>query len=118
MSPQRADAAHIAPYLTHVVAHHGQLTVIPPDNAGRMRQPAKGKKPAKARSKPERPVRSEEERFNVGPRSLRTLATTRGGRRSVTSTRQDPRRDDRINDGINDGTSSVYCTRSSPRLFG
>ncbi|TFK48910.1 hypothetical protein OE88DRAFT_441369 [Heliocybe sulcata] len=31
-------ATHVAPYLTHVVAHHGQLTLIPPDNAGRMRK--------------------------------------------------------------------------------
>ncbi|CDO77575.1 hypothetical protein BN946_scf184926.g12, partial [Trametes cinnabarina] len=34
----------VAPYLTHVVAHHGQLTLIPPQNAGRIRKSKSSKK--------------------------------------------------------------------------
>uniref|UniRef100_A0A0W0GAE7 Uncharacterized protein n=1 Tax=Moniliophthora roreri TaxID=221103 RepID=A0A0W0GAE7_MONRR len=66
MAPQKvADAANNAPYLTHLVTHHGQTTLIPPDNAGRIRQ-----QPKKQRSrKPERNVRQEEDlRFNTGPK--------------------------------------------------
>ncbi|THH10860.1 hypothetical protein EW146_g8238 [Bondarzewia mesenterica] len=33
-----AEAVRVAPYLTHVVRHHGQLTLVPPDNAGRVRK--------------------------------------------------------------------------------
>ncbi|KAI0312456.1 hypothetical protein OF83DRAFT_646714 [Amylostereum chailletii] len=54
-----ADSTHVAPYLTHVVRHHGQLTLIPPDNAGRVRKAAK-------REKRPRIERSEEPHFNVG----------------------------------------------------
>ncbi|KAL5499206.1 hypothetical protein ACEPAH_1724 [Sanghuangporus vaninii] len=32
------DAVQVAPYLTHVVRHHGQITLIPPENAGRIRK--------------------------------------------------------------------------------
>ncbi|KAH9837532.1 uncharacterized protein C8Q71DRAFT_547453 [Rhodofomes roseus] len=38
------DAARTAPYLTHIVTHHGQLTLIPPQNAGRIRSPRTKKK--------------------------------------------------------------------------
>lgn len=98
MSRQRiADAAVIAPYLTHIVSHHGQLTLIPPENAGRIRKA----KPKRNRSRPraERSVRSEEEiRFNTGsPRNVRSQPTSpsRAGRRHGRETR----RDDEYNDG-------------------
>lgn len=69
------DSAYVAPYLTHVVRHHGafephllasischgahlfcstaagQLTLIPPENAGRLRK--KGKKKSKSRLREE-----------------------------------------------------------------
>ena len=38
------DQVRVAPYLTHHVTHHGQLTLIPPQNAGRIRRPTKKKK--------------------------------------------------------------------------
>lgn len=75
------SAAFIAPYLTHAVSHHGQVTLVPPDNAGRVRQV----KPTKNRTqqRQERSLRSEEDvRFNTGPRPLRSPAANRGGRRS------------------------------------
>ncbi|KAK0458990.1 uncharacterized protein EV420DRAFT_344739 [Desarmillaria tabescens] len=59
-----ADAARIAPYLTHAVSHHGQVTLIPPDNAGRVRKP----KTKKGARRAERRRDEEEIRFNVGPR--------------------------------------------------
>ncbi|KAI0075560.1 hypothetical protein K474DRAFT_1379867 [Panus rudis PR-1116 ss-1] len=39
-SRRHPSNAHLepAPYLTHVVTHHGQLTLIPPQNAGRIRK--------------------------------------------------------------------------------
>ncbi|KAI5122623.1 hypothetical protein M0805_008712 [Coniferiporia weirii] len=40
-----ADAVQVAPYLTHVVRHHGQITLIPPENSGRIRK-AKKSRPA------------------------------------------------------------------------
>ncbi|EPQ52392.1 hypothetical protein GLOTRDRAFT_140727 [Gloeophyllum trabeum ATCC 11539] len=43
-----AGGVHVAPYLTHVVAHHGQLTLVPPDNAGRMRKSKERTKRPKA----------------------------------------------------------------------
>ncbi|KLO19335.1 hypothetical protein SCHPADRAFT_71245 [Schizopora paradoxa] len=45
-----AEAIQIAPYLTHIVRHHGQLTLIPPENEGRIRK-EKGKRIAHNRSK-------------------------------------------------------------------
>ncbi|VDC04708.1 unnamed protein product [Peniophora sp. CBMAI 1063] len=43
--PERVqDATRVAPYLTHVVRHHGQLTLIPPDNAGRVRKEERERK--------------------------------------------------------------------------
>ncbi|EJC98314.1 uncharacterized protein FOMMEDRAFT_171216 [Fomitiporia mediterranea MF3/22] len=33
-----AEAVQVAPYLTHVVRHHGQVTLIPPENTGRIRK--------------------------------------------------------------------------------
>ncbi|GLB42185.1 hypothetical protein LshimejAT787_1102000 [Lyophyllum shimeji] len=84
------DAPSIAPYLTHAVSHHGQVTLVPPDNSGRIRQV----KPKKNRNqRQERNVRPEEDvRFNTGPRPLRTLIGNRGGRRLG---RQDRGRDER-----------------------
>ncbi|KAL5522528.1 hypothetical protein ACEPAG_8544 [Sanghuangporus baumii] len=41
------DAVQVAPYLTHIVRHHGQVTLIPPENAGRIRK-VKKKRPAVA----------------------------------------------------------------------
>ncbi|KAK0203767.1 hypothetical protein DFS33DRAFT_1384027 [Desarmillaria ectypa] len=73
-----ADAARIAPYLTHAVSHHGQVTLIPPDNAGRVRK-LKTKKGVRRTEK----RRDEEEiRFNVGPRHGHTKPSGR------TATRQ------------------------------
>jgi hypothetical protein len=92
MSPRRvADAANIAPYLTHAVSHHGQQTLVPPDNAGRVRKVKPRKN--RSRTRPDRNVRSEEEiRFNTGsPRSMRSPAVpaSRGGRRPTRTARQD-----------------------------
>ncbi|KAJ3005358.1 hypothetical protein NUW54_g4369 [Trametes sanguinea] len=39
-----SEPVQVAPYLTHVVAHHGQLTLIPPQNAGRIRKSKSSKK--------------------------------------------------------------------------
>ncbi|KAF8069099.1 hypothetical protein FPV67DRAFT_1105768 [Lyophyllum atratum] len=84
------DAAHIAPYLTHAVSHHGQVTLVPPDNMGRVRQ-AKPKKNSKSQRQ-ERNVKPEEDlKFNTGPRPLRNLLGNRGGKRPG---RQDRFRDD------------------------
>ncbi|KAH9848971.1 hypothetical protein C2E23DRAFT_403549 [Lenzites betulinus] len=41
---QLEEPLQIAPYLTHVVAHHGQLTLVPPQNAGRIRKSKSVKK--------------------------------------------------------------------------
>ncbi|KAF5379155.1 hypothetical protein D9615_006067 [Tricholomella constricta] len=89
MPSQRVtDAAHIAPYLTHAVSHHGQVTLVPPDNAGRVRQ---SKSNTRSRPRQERNARAEEDvRFNTGPRPLRNLIGNRGGRRPG---RQDRARD-------------------------
>ena len=45
-TPEPATPATVrtAPYLTHIVTHHGQLTLIPPQNAGRIRSPKTKKK--------------------------------------------------------------------------
>ncbi|KAM5541872.1 hypothetical protein V8D89_004601 [Ganoderma adspersum] len=55
------DQVRVAPYLTHVVAHHGQLTLIPPQNAGRIRKPTKKKKQSVNRN----PLDDEEPRFTT-----------------------------------------------------
>ena len=70
---QRTDD-RVAPYLTHVVAHHGQLTLIPPQNAGRIRKPTKKKKQPAARDR----LDDDEPRFTtaVPPSSSRKLHTS------------------------------------------
>ncbi|RDB27794.1 hypothetical protein Hypma_002152 [Hypsizygus marmoreus] len=89
-----ADAAHIAPYLTHALSHHGQVTLVPPDNAGRVRQA--NPKHTRSRPRQERNVRTEEDiRFNTGPRPLRVTSGHRGGRRIG---RHDRARDEGFND--------------------
>ncbi|TBU28282.1 hypothetical protein BD311DRAFT_331946 [Dichomitus squalens] len=55
------DQVRVAPYLTHVVTHHGQLTLIPPQNAGRIRKPGKKKKQSGSRN----PLDDEEPRFTT-----------------------------------------------------
>lgn len=79
-SHRTADAAQIAPYLTHAVSHHGQITLVPADNNGRVRQAnVKGNR---SRPRQERNTRTEEElRFNVGPRTLRNIVGNRAARR-------------------------------------
>ncbi|KAI0063896.1 hypothetical protein BV25DRAFT_1883167 [Artomyces pyxidatus] len=57
-----AEAVRVAPYLTHVIRHHGQLTLIPPDNAGRVRKPKREKRPRPERS----PRPNDEPQFNTG----------------------------------------------------
>ncbi|CAL1698728.1 unnamed protein product [Somion occarium] len=73
-SPQgRADPSRIAPYLTHVVSHHGQLTLIPPQNAGRIRKSKN--KPVRSDRRRENP----EPRFNIAaPAPSRRAHTTSG----------------------------------------
>ncbi|KAF8578979.1 hypothetical protein K439DRAFT_1416674 [Ramaria rubella] len=52
-SRERAVSDAIAaPYLTHVVTHHGQITLVPPQNQGRIRT---NKRPRKARATPPQP---------------------------------------------------------------
>ena len=87
-----AESVQVAPYLTHAVSHHGRITLIPPENAGRTRKTSKlqGKKEKKpSRRLGERSAGSEdneEARFNLGtPRSVRSVA-------SGTSTRRRPPR--------------------------
>ncbi|KAL5480826.1 hypothetical protein ACEPAI_9766 [Sanghuangporus weigelae] len=48
LSSRIHDAVQVAPYLTHVIRHHGQVTLIPPENAGRIRK-VKKKRPAAVR---------------------------------------------------------------------
>ncbi|RDX45405.1 hypothetical protein OH76DRAFT_1408174 [Lentinus brumalis] len=68
------DDVQVAPFLTHVVAHHGQLTLIPPQNAGRIRKPTKKKKQAASRDR-DRLLDDDEPRFTtaVPPSSSRKL---------------------------------------------
>ncbi|KAI0266181.1 hypothetical protein BC834DRAFT_1032797 [Gloeopeniophorella convolvens] len=81
-----ADAVRAAPYLTHVIRHHGQLTLIPPDNAGRARKPKREKRP-----KPDRQERTPQEpQFNIGaPRTPRRAQPASPGGRSRTSRRRE-----------------------------
>ncbi len=80
-----ADAARIAPYLTHAVSHHGQVTLIPPDNAGRVRK-TKAKKGVR---RMERRRDEEEIRFNVGPRHGHTKPSGRTATRQPRHHRDD-----------------------------
>ncbi|KAF8888578.1 hypothetical protein BD779DRAFT_1672250 [Infundibulicybe gibba] len=92
MSPQKvADAVHSAPFLTHAVSHHGQVTLIPPDNAGRMRQA----RPKKSQRRTDRTARSEEEaRFIIGLKSPHT-GVSRGRRPVHQPARQEQANEDR-----------------------
>ncbi|KAI8971319.1 hypothetical protein BD414DRAFT_224734 [Trametes punicea] len=58
-----SEPVQVAPYLTHVVAHHGQLTLIPPQNAGRIRKTRSKKK--KQPSSRDRRLEDEEPRFTT-----------------------------------------------------
>ncbi|KAI0806237.1 hypothetical protein BC629DRAFT_1590642 [Irpex lacteus] len=60
---QRSDPSRIAPFLTNVVTHHGQLTLIPPQNAGRISRKG-GKKALLERARTEH-RRDDEPRFNT-----------------------------------------------------
>ncbi|KAI0040303.1 hypothetical protein FA95DRAFT_1566516 [Auriscalpium vulgare] len=87
-----ADAVRVAPYLTHVIRHHGQLTLIPPDNAGRVRKPKREKRPKAERT----PRSNEEPQFNVGvPRASR-----RGPPSSPSSRGRPDRRRDESDAGV------------------
>lgn len=68
-----AETVRVAPYLTHLTTHHGQLTLIPPQNAGRIRKTKKKHPPE--RSKQDRRNANEEPRFttSVPPSSSRRL---------------------------------------------
>ena len=110
----------VAPYLTHVVSHHGRLTLIPPENAGRVRSanasgststkptnPSVKKEKKKVRKNlngerdriGERNGASEEQRFNLGtPRSGRSVALGTSKRRTAKSTSQSRIRDQEQND--------------------
>ncbi|PAV15180.1 zinc C3HC4 type (RING finger) [Pyrrhoderma noxium] len=37
-SSRAAESVQVAPYLTHIIRHHGQVTLIPPENSGRIRK--------------------------------------------------------------------------------
>ncbi|KAI0941817.1 hypothetical protein AcW1_009809 [Taiwanofungus camphoratus] len=92
----------VAPYLTHMIAHHGQLTLVPPQNAGHIRKaPAGGKKKRAERTKGEREregarererERDEEPRFTtaVPPSSSRKLQPARS-RKLLQTASQPPR---------------------------
>lgn len=81
----RSDPGRIAPFLTHVVAHHGRLTLTPPQNAGRIRKGGKTKAAEKAR--PERRRDADEPRFNTA-----APASPRGpSRRGNTTSERSPR---------------------------
>ncbi|KAG5636586.1 hypothetical protein H0H81_007557 [Sphagnurus paluster] len=72
------DAAHVVPYLTHTVSHHGQVTLVPPDNAGRVREVKSARSTRTSRPRQDRPTRPEEDiKFNTGPRSFRSLLSRR-----------------------------------------
>ncbi|GJE85116.1 RING-type domain-containing protein [Phanerochaete sordida] len=77
----RSDPNRIAPYLTHLETHHGQLTLIPPQNAGRTRKSGK-RNPEKPR--PERRREPDEPRFNMAapttPRGASRRGNTSAGR--------------------------------------
>ncbi|KAG6849527.1 hypothetical protein H0H93_007777 [Arthromyces matolae] len=107
MSSQRSADAENAPYLTHIVTHHGQITLVPADNNGRVRQPqpatTSNPKGNRSRQRQERNTRDEEIRFNVGPRSLRSTT----GNRAL-------RRGDRQERSRNEIRSEVSCKKAYP----
>ncbi|KAF8186889.1 hypothetical protein K438DRAFT_2019609 [Mycena galopus ATCC 62051] len=72
MPPPRTDAAHIAPYLTHLITHHGQLTLVPPDNNGRRR---KAKQSGSSRNPREEPVRFSSGEVSLGRPSRATRSS-------------------------------------------
>lgn len=100
----------VAPYLTHMIAHHGQLTLVPPQNAGHIRKaPAGGKKKRAERTKGEREregarererERDEEPRFTtaVPPSSSRKLQPARS-RKLLQTASQPPREHHPLLDG-------------------
>jgi hypothetical protein len=71
----RSDPNRIAPYLTHLVTHHGQPTLVPPQNAGRIRKSGK-KNPERARG--ERRRDGDEPRFNTAAPTNPRGASRRG----------------------------------------
>ena len=82
-----AESAPVAPYLTHVVSHHGRMTLIPPENAGRTRKTSKlqtkREKKSVRKNGERRSEDSEEARFNLGtPRSARPVVSGRRPPRS------------------------------------
>ncbi|KAJ7031938.1 hypothetical protein C8F04DRAFT_669531 [Mycena alexandri] len=93
MPPQR-DAALTAPYpyLTHLITHHGQLTLIPADNCGRRRK-AKQNRPESTRNIP----REEPVRFSTGPAAYPSSS----GRPSRRVRRLSPT-EERYNDPLDD----------------
>ncbi|KAI0696848.1 hypothetical protein BC835DRAFT_1340966 [Cytidiella melzeri] len=86
---QRSDPGRIAPFLTHVVAHHGQLTLTPPQNAGRIR---KGGKSAKnlERLRTERRRDGDEPRFNTAAPASPRVTSRRGNVSSERGPRAPP----------------------------
>jgi hypothetical protein len=105
-----AEATQVAPYLTHVVSHHGRLTLIPPENAGRTRKTSKlntNKEKKPTRRNGERNARSEdseEARFNLGaPRSARSVASATSVRRRPARSAGERRSRGREGDGYGEG---------------
>ncbi|KAL1941784.1 hypothetical protein VTO73DRAFT_6784 [Trametes versicolor] len=62
--PLLDEPVQVAPYLTHVVAHHGQLTLVPPQNAGRIRKTKSAKKKRQPSTR-DRRLDDEEPRFTT-----------------------------------------------------
>lgn len=112
----RDDSVRGAPYLTHVVAHHGQLTLIPPQNAGRIRKPPKKKKQGSTRDR----LDDEEPRFTtaVPPSSSRKLhpapAHVRTRKHAISSPAGPSPSTSRRYDAIIDGACGSYFFFSSP----
>ncbi|KAH8101083.1 hypothetical protein BXZ70DRAFT_107383 [Cristinia sonorae] len=76
-SPRR-ETPRVAPYLTHEVTHHGQVTLVPPQNAGRIRKTKKGESVGGGRR---REREREEPRFNTAvPSSATRRARTTSAR--------------------------------------
>jgi hypothetical protein len=96
---ERSDPGRIAPFLTNVTTHHGQLTLIPPQNAGKIR---KGGKSAKnlERARTERRREVDEPRFNVAAPSSPRTASRRGNIMSERSPRPPPAGTSRLSRGM------------------
>ncbi|KAK7044796.1 RING-type domain-containing protein [Favolaschia claudopus] len=106
--PQRADPGHIAPYLTHVVTHHGQVTLVPPDNNGRRR---KERQPRSSRN----PPREEPVRFSSGaPSAIPVLSDGRSSRRSRPFSRVEQLYNDSLEDIPNYPPPSFLEAMASP----